>query len=101
MKLSGVVITKNEEKNIERCLASLSFCDEVIVVDSHSTDTTIAKAKNFTSKVFVREWTGYVDQKSYATGLAIHDWVLSLDADEEVSNYRRRSSVALRNALRR
>ncbi len=85
MKLSGVVITKNEEKNIEKCLASLSFCDEVIVVDSHSTDTTIAKAKNFTPKVFLREWTGYVDQKAYATGLAKHDWVLSLDADEEVS----------------
>ncbi len=85
MKLSAVVIAKNEEKNIERCLASLAFCDEIVVVDSHSTDRTVELSKKYTSKVVVREWTGYVDQKNYAVGLASHDWVLSLDADEEVT----------------
>lgn len=85
MKLSGVVIAKNEEINIERCLASLSFCDEIIVVDSHSTDNTVEFAKKFTSKVFLKKWNGYVEQKNYAVGLANSEWVLSLDADEEVS----------------
>jgi glycosyltransferase involved in cell wall biosynthesis len=85
VKLSGVVITKNEEDNIERCLSSLSFCDEIIVVDSHSTDKTVELAKRFTSKVFTRNWNGYVDQKKYAIGLTSSEWILSLDADEEVS----------------
>ncbi|MFM8315102.1 MAG: glycosyltransferase family 2 protein [Deltaproteobacteria bacterium] len=86
MGLSAVVITKNEEKNIARCLESLSFCDEIIVVDSHSTDNTLAIARKFTPKVFEREWSGYVEQKNYAVGLTSNDWVLSIDADEEVSS---------------
>lgn len=85
MKLSAVVITKNEERNIERCLSSLSFCQEIIVVDSNSTDRTVELSKKFTDKVFTKDWLGYVEQKNYAVGLASHDWVLSIDADEEVS----------------
>lgn len=85
MKLSGVVIAKNEENNIERCLSSLSFCDEIIVVDSYSTDKTVELAKKHTSKVFTKNWSGYVDQKNYAVGLASSEWILSLDADEQVS----------------
>lgn len=85
MSLSAVVITKNEEKNIARCLESLSFCNEIVVVDSHSTDKTLEIAKKYTSKVFERSWSGYVDQKNYAVGLTSNDWVLSIDADEEIS----------------
>ena len=83
--LSAVVITKNEEVNIGRCLSSLSFCDEIIVVDAESEDSTLAKASQFTSKLFVHPWKGYVGQRNYANSLASHDWILSIDADEEVS----------------
>lgn len=95
MSLSAVVITKNEEKNIARCLASLEFCDEIILVDSFSTDKTLEIAKNYTSKIYQRKWQGYVDQKNYALGLAHHSWILSVDADEEVSSELRREILEL------
>ena len=85
MKLSGVVITHNEEKNIERCLKSLHFCDEIIVVDSKSSDHTRDIASKLATRVEVRDWKGYVDQKNFAGGLATNDWILSIDADEEVT----------------
>ena len=83
--LSAVVITHNEERNIVRCLRSLSFCDQVIVVDSFSTDKTTELAGTCGAQVHQRAWRGYADQKNYATSLAKNDWVLSIDADEEVS----------------
>jgi len=83
--ITAVVITKNEERNINRCLASLGFCDEIIVVDSFSTDSTVEVAKNFTDRVYQVEWRGYVGQKNYGVGMANFNWILSLDADEEVS----------------
>lgn len=86
MKLSAVIITKNEEQNIERCLRSLGFCDEIIVVDSESDDRTLEIASKFTPKTYTRPWKGYVQQRNYAAGLATYDWVLSIDADEEVSD---------------
>jgi glycosyltransferase involved in cell wall biosynthesis len=85
MSLAAVVITLNEERNIERCLKSLEFCDEIIVVDAGSRDRTREIASRYTDHVVLREWTGYADQKNYANGLTDCEWVLSLDADEEVS----------------
>lgn len=83
--LSVIIITKNEEHNIEACLKSVSFADEIIVMDSGSEDNTVAIAKRFTDKVFVTDWPGYGAQKQRALTLATQDWVLSLDADERVS----------------
>jgi glycosyltransferase involved in cell wall biosynthesis len=89
MILSVVVITHNEEANIGRTLASVQplVADgkgEIIVVDSGSTDRTVEIAKSFSAKVFVEEWKGYAAQKNSAIDKATGDWILSLDADEEV-----------------
>lgn len=84
-KLSVIIITKNEEKNIVDCLESVKWVDEIIVVDAFSSDSTIEIAKRYTDKVFLKEWVGFADQKSYALKLASNEWVLSLDADERVS----------------
>jgi len=82
--LAAVVIARNEEGNIERCLRSLAFCDEIIVVDSGSTDRTVEIAKSLATKVDTRPWSGYAEQKNFANSLAQADWILSVDADEEV-----------------
>jgi glycosyltransferase involved in cell wall biosynthesis len=84
-KISVTVITKNEEKNISDCLKSVAWADEIIVVDSESTDRTVELAKQFTDKIFIRNWEGYVLQKRYALSLAANDWVFSLDADERIT----------------
>ena len=85
MDLSVVIITKNEAENIADALESVRWVDDVVVVDSGSSDATVEIAKQFTDHVTTRAWEGYGSQKNYATGLAAHDWVLSLDADERVS----------------
>ncbi len=89
MKLSVVVITHNEAANIERALVSVKTLvgggqGEVIVVDSHSTDGTVGMAEALGAKVFVEEWKGYAGQKNSAIAKAGGEWILSLDADEEV-----------------
>jgi glycosyltransferase involved in cell wall biosynthesis len=84
-KLSVTVITKNEATDIGPALRSVAWADEIVVVDSESTDATVAIARGFTSRVVVRPWPGYVAQKNYAALLASHDWILSLDADERVT----------------
>ncbi len=84
-KLSVTVITRNEAADIGDALQSVAWADEIIVVDSESTDTTVAISRQFTDRVVVRAWPGYVDQKNYAASLAAHDWILSLDADERVT----------------
>lgn len=84
-KVSVTVITSNEAADIGDALASASWADELIVVDSCSTDDTVAIARRYTDRVVVREWPGYPAQKNYAASLASHDWVLSLDADERVT----------------
>lgn len=86
LMLSVVIITKNEEHNIRRCLESIRWADEVIVVDSGSTDATVAIAREFTQHVFIMDdWQGYGAQKQRALVKATGDWVLNLDADESVS----------------
>ena len=84
-KLSVTVITRNEAPNIGAALASVAWADEIIVVDSGSTDETIGIARLHTDRVYERDWTGYIDQKNHAAALASHDWILSLDADERVT----------------
>src|ERR1700758_2091680 len=89
MQLSVVIITFNEEANIARTLESVQplIADgkgEIIVVDSGSTDRTVEIAKSFGAKVFVEEWKGYASQKNSAIDKASGEWILSLDADEEV-----------------
>jgi glycosyltransferase involved in cell wall biosynthesis len=83
--VTAIVITFNEAAHIEAALASLAFADEIIVVDSESTDETVTRARRFTDKVIVRPWPGYVAQKNFAADQASHDWIFSLDADERVS----------------
>ena len=85
MTLSICVICFNEEKNIRRCLGSLSWADEVIVVDSMSEDKTVEIAGEYTNTVFQRSWTGYVDQKNFTLSKAHGDWILSVDADEKIT----------------
>jgi len=84
-KLSVTVITKNEAADISDCVQSVAWADELIVVDSESTDETAALARRYTPRVVVRAWPGYVEQKNYAASLAAHDWILSIDADERVT----------------
>jgi glycosyltransferase involved in cell wall biosynthesis len=84
-KLSVTVIAKNEAATIEAALASVRWADEVVVVDSESTDATVDLARRVTERVFVRAWPGYVAQKNFAASQAAHDWILSLDADEQVT----------------
>jgi glycosyltransferase involved in cell wall biosynthesis len=85
-RLSAIVIAKNEAKNIEACLDSLRFCDERIVVDGGSEDLTATLAERKGAQVVVnRDWPGFGPQKNLALSLAKYDWVLSLDADERVS----------------
>jgi glycosyltransferase involved in cell wall biosynthesis len=86
VRLSAVVITKNEARNIEACLDSLAFCDQRIVVDGGSEDGTasLAQAKG-ASVTIAEEWTGFGPQKNLALSLATGEWVLSIDADERVS----------------
>jgi len=84
-KLSVTVITKNEAADIGDALASVAWANEIVVVDSHSTDATVAIASQYTDRVIVHDWLGHIEQKNYAASLARHDWILSLDADERVT----------------
>lgn len=84
--ISVIIITLNEEKNLQRCLESVKrIADEIIVVDSASTDHTVTIAESFGARIFQHTFTGYVQQKQIATGYAKNDWVFSIDADEELS----------------
>jgi len=85
-ELSVVIITHNEEKNIGRCLEALKgLAGEVLVVDSFSTDKTVEICESYGCRVIVREFKGYVDQKQFAVNEAKNDWILSLDADEVIT----------------
>jgi Glycosyl transferase family 2 len=84
--LSVAIVTLNEEHNLPRTLASVAWADEIIVVDSGSTDRTVEIARSFSAKVIVRAWPGFAAQKNFAIAQCTGAWVLSLDADEELSS---------------
>ncbi len=83
--ISIIIITKNEEKNIERCLKSVQWANEIIVVDAVSTDRTVQIAKSLNAKVIIKQWEGFAKQKEFAMQQASNEWIFSLDADEEVT----------------
>lgn len=84
--ISVFIITKNEEKRIERAINSVkNIADEIIIIDSGSTDKTVDIAKNLGAKVIFNEWTGYVDQKIFGERLCKNDWILNIDADESLT----------------
>jgi len=86
-KISACVISFNEEKKIEACLKSLvPVADEIIIVDSLSTDRTLEFARDYTDKVFEQEFLGHIEQKNLAVSKASYDWILSLDCDERLSD---------------
>jgi len=98
MKITATIITFNEEHNIAAALETLSFADEIIVVDSESTDRTVEIARQFTDRVFVRPWPGYSAQKNFAAEQASNHWIFSLDADERVSKEVAGEISALKNS---
>lgn len=97
MKITAVIITYNEARNIERCLQSLrNVVDEIVVVDSFSTDNTLDICSSFGAKILQQEWLGYSAQKNFANAQAQHPWVLSLDADEALSEELAKSILHLK-----
>ena len=85
MRISATIITLNEERNISRAIESLRCCDEIVVVDSGSLDRTVEIASKFGARIVESPWRGYAGQKNLAAEQAAHDWILSLDADEALS----------------
>ena len=83
--VSAIIVTLNEAEHIADAIASLSWTDEIIVVDCGSSDETVAIARSCGARVEFRAWSGWIDQKNFAAGLARNDWIFSLDADERVS----------------
>lgn len=85
-KISAFIICKNEEPVIENALKSLKFADEIIVVDGQSTDKTVSLVQKYTSKIFIRPWTNFGEQRNFALSHCKMDWVFYLDSDEVVSD---------------
>lgn len=83
--LSVAIVTLNEEENLPRTLASVQWADEIVVVDSGSTDSTVAIARSFGATVIERGWPGFAAQKNFASSQCSGTWILSLDADEELT----------------
>ena len=84
-RISAVIITKNAANELAACLASVAFCDEILVVDSGSEDATVELATSLDARVIQTHWRGFGPQKQFAVEQAMHDWVLCVDADERVS----------------
>jgi glycosyltransferase involved in cell wall biosynthesis len=98
IQISAVIITLNEAKNIGRCIESVKdVVDEIIVVDSYSTDATVRIARNHGATVIQREFRGYGSQKNFANAQSSFDWILSLDADEALSEELKESILKLKN----
>lgn len=97
-RLSACIIAMDEEDRIGDCLDSLAFCDEVVVVDSHSSDGTRELAAARGARVIERDWPGHVAQKEFAIRAAENDWVLCVDADERISPELRAEIERLRDA---
>jgi len=85
VKISATIITFNEERNIARAIESLRCCDEIVVIDSGSNDRTVELATNLGARVIDHAWAGYASQKNFASDSAANDWILSIDADESLS----------------
>ncbi len=85
-RVSAIVITFNEESNLDACLSSLHWADELLVIDAQSTDRTVEIARGYTTHVYVRQWPGYGPQKNFGIDRASGDWVLIVDADERVTD---------------
>ncbi|MFK5912909.1 MAG: glycosyltransferase family 2 protein [Woeseiaceae bacterium] len=99
-KISACIISYNEEKKIEGCLKSLEgIVDEIIVVDSLSTDRTIEITKKYTDKIFEQKFLGHIEQKNLAITKASHDWILSLDCDEQLTEELKQSILDVKNNL--
>jgi glycosyltransferase involved in cell wall biosynthesis len=96
MRISATVITLNEERHIAEALESLAWADEIVVVDSGSTDRTCEIARRYTPRVVEADWPGYAAQKNRAAEAASHDWIFSLDADERVTPELAASIAAVR-----
>ena len=96
--LSACIVTLDEEDRLGDCLASLRWCDEIVVIDSHSTDRTREIAAAAGARVIERDWPGHVAQKEFAIRQARHDWVLCIDADERISPELEKEIVELRAA---
>jgi glycosyltransferase involved in cell wall biosynthesis len=96
MKISATIITLNEEANIREACASVAWADEILVVDSGSTDKTPQIAEQCGARVIQREWPGFAAQKQFASTEATNDWIFSLDADERVSDELKQSIASLR-----
>jgi glycosyltransferase involved in cell wall biosynthesis len=95
--ISACIITYNEADRIEACIKSLPFCDEIIVIDSGSTDDTVIIAEKLGAKVIYRKFDGFRSQKQFAVEQTKHNWVISLDADEIVSEKLRNKIIDLQN----
>ena len=101
-KISACVISFNEEKKIEDCLKSLEpVVDEIIVVDSHSSDKTVEIASRYTDKIFLQDFLGFLEQDNFAVSKAENDWVFSLDCDERLSPELQQSILREKDALGR
>lgn len=85
LPVTACIITYNEERNIRDCLKSVEWADEILVVDSYSTDRTVEVAREFTDRVIQRKWNGINEQRQFAQDQAKHEWVFNLDADERAS----------------
>src|ERR1700737_4507131 len=83
--ITSITITKNEAANIAKCLDSLQFCDERLVIDSGSTDNTVEIARQKGAQVVYHEWIGFGPQKNFGKTLTQGEWILWLDADEEIT----------------
>jgi (heptosyl)LPS beta-1,4-glucosyltransferase len=98
MKISATIIVFNEEDNISAVCETVSWADEIVVVDSHSTDRTVELARKFTDKIYERDFRGYKDKHEYADSMATSDWIFWIDADERVSPELRQAIEELRSA---
>jgi len=97
-KLSVIIITYNEEENIKDCLESVKWSNEIVVVDSFSSDKTVEIAREFTPKVFQNKWTNFSQQKNLALAKASNEWVLNIDADETVTPELKEEILAIVNS---
>jgi len=97
MRITATIVTLNEERNLPRALESLTCVDEIVVVDSGSTDRTTEIAHSYGARVVAQNWLGYAAQKNFAAAAAANDWILAIDADESLSELLQAEIVTLRS----